>query len=201
MYKEARTCVCGYSTYNPGNWCVHRKTCKTLLKQPLPETELVLTLRAELAAKTAQLSVKDEQLSAKDQQLEAKDNQLAAKDDLIKEQLSEIKHQREEIKLLERIRSDRFTALNEEVKRLRKRKRGPKRIHRTEPERREIAKRQNWLCAGKDCPQALSGKELEGYDIDHIVPLSMGGTESLENLQALCPGCHRKKTDQERLLD
>ena len=82
MYKEARTCVCGYSTYNPGNWCVHKKTCKTLLKQPLPEAELLLVLREELATKNEQLSVKDEQLSAKDQHYQ---KELAAKDRQIEE--------------------------------------------------------------------------------------------------------------------
>ena len=47
---------------------------------------------------------------------------------------------------------------------------------------------------------AARGEELKEYDIDHIIPLSLGGSEEDGNLQALCPGCHRKKTDQERLL-
>ena len=33
-------------------------------------------------------------------------------------------------------------------------------------------------------------------EIDHKRPLSQGGEKyALENLQALCPNCHRKKTD------
>lgn len=36
------------------------------------------------------------------------------------------------------------------------------------------------------------------YEIDHIIPLFKGGGNKLENLQALCPGCHRDKTENER---
>ena len=118
------------------------------------------------------------------------EQQLAIKDRQIEEYRKEI----------ERLLAERCTELNEEVKRLRKSKRGPKRIHRTEPERRKIAKRQNWMCAGKECPAATRGEELEEYDIDHIIPLSRGGSEDPGNLQALCPGCHRKKTEQEWLV-
>ena len=82
---------------------------------------------------------------------------------------------------------------NEEHKHSNKSNKG-KRVYRTEPERRKIAMRQNWFCASKAC-----GKELAEYDIDHINPLSQGGTEDSWNLQALCPACHRKKTDQERV--
>jgi 5-methylcytosine-specific restriction endonuclease McrA len=46
---------------------------------------------------------------------------------------------------------------------------------------------------------AKQGIELQEYDIDHVIPLSCGGTDDTDNLQALCPGCHRRKTDQERL--
>ena len=53
----------------------------------------------------------------------------------------------------------------------------------------------------KGCEHAVKVEELEEYDIDHIIPLARGGTEDDDNLQALCPGCHRKKTDQERLID
>jgi hypothetical protein len=33
-----------------------------------------------------------------------------------------------------------------------------------------------------------------GYDIDHIVEVADGGTDAIENLQALCPSCHRVKS-------
>ncbi|NBW09689.1 MAG: HNH endonuclease [Caulobacteraceae bacterium] len=35
--------------------------------------------------------------------------------------------------------------------------------------------------------------------VDHIVPLSRGGTDARENLQPLCHSCHSKKTASERL--
>jgi 5-methylcytosine-specific restriction protein A len=37
------------------------------------------------------------------------------------------------------------------------------------------------------CPQASS-------EVDHIVPLSKGGTDAMDNLQTLCHKCHSRKT-------
>ena len=35
-------------------------------------------------------------------------------------------------------------------------------------------------------------------EVDHVVPLHMGGVEGSDaNLQYLCRGCHRSKSDQE----
>jgi len=36
--------------------------------------------------------------------------------------------------------------------------------------------------------------DASGYDIDHIIEFSITGNDSDENLQALCPSCHRVKT-------
>ena len=164
MYKEARTCECGYTSNNTGNWCSHKKRCK-LVK-----------------------SDKDALVEQMKQKLADKDRELAAKDEQLQEQ-------REEIKMFEQLLAERFVELKEEVKRLRKRK--ASRIRRSEPQRRKIAQRQNWKCAGETC--ALVG-ELEAYDLDHIIPLSKGGEDVDDNLQALCPACHRRKTDMERLV-
>jgi hypothetical protein len=120
------------------------------------------------------------------------EKQLAAKDE-------QLKDQREEIKMFEKLLAERFVELREELRQIRKRKQPTQRVHRTEPQRRQIAKRQNWLCAGQQCREAQTNQELQEYDIDHIIPLHLGGTEEPDNLQALCPGCHRRKTDQERI--
>lgn len=32
------------------------------------------------------------------------------------------------------------------------------------------------------------------FEVDHIIPLDMGGLHGIENLQALCPACHNYKT-------
>ena len=33
--------------------------------------------------------------------------------------------------------------------------------------------------------------------VDHITPVTQGGTHDITNLQALCEGCHRRKTATE----
>lgn len=35
--------------------------------------------------------------------------------------------------------------------------------------------------------------------VDHITPLSRGGTDERSNLQSLCASCHSKKTSADRL--
>jgi energy-coupling factor transporter ATP-binding protein EcfA2 len=45
------------------------------------------------------------------------------------------------------------------------------------------------------CACCLKGKK---YDIDHIRPLSNGGTNELNNLQVLCKACHQDKTANEQ---
>jgi chromosome segregation ATPase len=149
----------------------HKKICKNV---KIDTGEIVKALKEQLATAKEQLAAKDEQL----------------------------KDQQEEIKMFEQLLKDRFIELKEEVKQIRKRRQAPSRIHRTEPQRRQIAKRQNWLCAGQQCLQSQNNQELEEYDIDHDPrsPLHLGGSEGPDNLQALCPGCHRKKTDRERLM-
>jgi 5-methylcytosine-specific restriction enzyme A len=47
-------------------------------------------------------------------------------------------------------------------------------------------------CAGCKC--CLKAKK---YDIDHIRPLANGGTNQIDNLQALCKACHQDKTANE----
>jgi 5-methylcytosine-specific restriction endonuclease McrA len=39
----------------------------------------------------------------------------------------------------------------------------------------------------------------ENYEIDHIHPLARGGSNPVQNLQALCRACHVHKTDRQRV--
>ena len=54
--------------------------------------------------------------------------------------------------------------------------------------RTAVFKRDNYSC--KSC----SGKD--NLTVDHIVQLSCGGTNNLENLQTLCKYCHEKKDNR-----
>ena len=45
-----------------------------------------------------------------------------------------------------------------------------------------------------DCTRKIEAGNA--WDIDHILPLAMGGTNATENLQILCRPCHRSKTTQ-----
>lgn len=49
------------------------------------------------------------------------------------------------------------------------------------------------------CQMCLKkGKFVMATEIDHIIPLKNGGTNDIENLQALCKRCHSKKTKVEQ---
>lgn len=56
--------------------------------------------------------------------------------------------------------------------------------------RERIAYRDRYKC--KVCRRLVSNGE-----VDHIVPLYLGGQESDDNRQWLCPGCHKCKSDRE----
>lgn len=71
----------------------------------------------------------------------------------------------------------------------------------TEHQKYMILVRQSFRCKGVPnytCP--LQGRHFDeaGYDIDHIQPLFLGGSNDPCNLQALCPSCHRVKTIAEQ---
>ena len=72
----------------------------------------------------------------------------------------------------------------------------------TESVKKSIAGKQNFKCKANindyDCPLYFNGRDgtfdEAGYEIDHIEEFSIEGNEELNNLQALCPMCHRVKT-------
>ena len=59
--------------------------------------------------------------------------------------------------------------------------------------RQSILKRDSYLC--QECLR--NGKYQVAEDVDHIVPLTQGGTDDESNLQSLCHECHKIKTARE----
>lgn len=56
----------------------------------------------------------------------------------------------------------------------------------------EIYRNQKGLCAEPTCSKDL----YDGYHVDHIMPISLGGGNGPDNLQCLCPECNRKKSSK-----
>lgn len=56
-----------------------------------------------------------------------------------------------------------------------------------------VAASQKWRCA--QCDELLPSS----YQVDHRHPLWDGGSDTLDNLQALCPNCHATKTQKESI--
>jgi len=63
----------------------------------------------------------------------------------------------------------------------------------SETKKKYVAANQNWHC--KHCNQQLSA----WFEIDHVIKLEYGGSNNIENLEALCRECHGKKTALENL--
>ena len=83
LYKEGRTCECGYNTLNRSNWAQHKRRCQ-LVNHTSSDKERISSLEK-------QLSVKDEQLTAKDEHYQ---KELAAKDRQIQELIKAAKKPR-----------------------------------------------------------------------------------------------------------
>lgn len=70
----------------------------------------------------------------------------------------------------------------------------------------QILVRQAFRCKGVPnytCPLLASTGGLfdeAGYDMDHVIPLVLGGSSDPTNLQALCVSCHRIKTSREEAV-
>ena len=52
------------------------------------------------------------------------------------------------------------------------------------------------IAAAKGRCQACDGPTDE-FEVDHYIPVALGGTNDLSNLQALCPPCHKLKTKKD----
>jgi len=56
--------------------------------------------------------------------------------------------------------------------------------------RDRILLRDGYTCRG-------CGRVSSSLEVDHIIPLHLGGSESDENRQSTCGDCHQKKSEQE----
>ena len=61
----------------------------------------------------------------------------------------------------------------------------------TAKQKKQIAASQQWNC--NSCKRLLGND----YQIDHILPIFKGGTNDMNNGQALCTWCHDLKTSEE----
>tara|TARA_Y100000741_G_scaffold308906_1_gene252154 strand:- start:252 stop:818 length:567 start_codon:yes stop_codon:yes gene_type:complete len=58
----------------------------------------------------------------------------------------------------------------------------------SETKKKYVASKQNWKC--KKCDEQLKAT----FEIDHKIDLRYGGTNHIDNLEALCAECHKEKT-------
>jgi len=63
----------------------------------------------------------------------------------------------------------------------------------SETKKKYVASSQNWQC--KHCKCKLPA----WFEVDHVTKLEYGGSNNIENLEALCRDCHGKKTAMENL--
>ena len=63
----------------------------------------------------------------------------------------------------------------------------------SETKKKFVASRQGWTC--NDCKNQLPA----WFEVDHVVRLEHGGSNSIDNLVALCRDCHGRKTAMENM--
>lgn len=61
--------------------------------------------------------------------------------------------------------------------------------------RKVVMARDKGLCQ----PCRAADRVTIASEVDHITPKSAGGTDDLDNLQAICAACHKTKTAEEGL--
>lgn len=60
--------------------------------------------------------------------------------------------------------------------------------------RSDKARRAIWERFNKTCQMCFRPTDEKGYDLDHRIPLEIGGDDSDDNLHPLCRPCHKLKT-------
>lgn len=55
--------------------------------------------------------------------------------------------------------------------------------------RRQVLERDNYTCV-------YCGKKSEYLEVDHVLPRSRGGLDTLDNLVCACRSCNRSKSDK-----
>ena len=63
----------------------------------------------------------------------------------------------------------------------------------SETKKKFVAAQQNWCC--KKCQKQLPA----WFEVDHVMKLEYGGSNAVDNLEALCRDCHGRKTAMENL--
>ena len=72
-----------------------------------------------------------------------------------------------------------------------KKKNNKKRSYFTKSIRHEVFKRDGFRCV-----ECGATKEEKGLEVDHIIPVSRGGADELDNLQTLCKDCNLAKKER-----
>ena len=85
-----------------------------------------------------------------------------------------------------------YNNLTQQQQRILKNSRSTKRSV-SETKKKFVASNQNWCC--KHCSKQLPA----WFEVDHVVKLEYGGSNNVDNLEALCRECHGKKTALENL--
>ena len=66
--------------------------------------------------------------------------------------------------------------------------------------RERVMQRDCYLC--QPCYRATPQRITPAKEVDHVIPKAKGGTDALDNLEAICVPCHRDKSarDQGKVL-
>lgn len=203
LFNFPLVCQCGYTTSVAYHYRRHAQTCSKALPIESYYIKNDSTENEDDPGRRSQAVTSDTgEITFLRNQVIQKDQQLLDKDKTIKKLITDHEKQmREKDRQIHELMKDRWIKEQHEesVEKPKKRsKKSSSRPNLTEPERRAIAKRQDWKCNNPHGVCNLPG-ELEAFDIDHVIPRWKNGSDHPDNLQALCPGCHRFKTDHERV--